>query len=181
MNYLGKKDLAKIFRVAFDANRNHHLAMLTAFWAGPRISQVLSLVGRDVFQDNGIWKIKISKLKGGKDTYPEIHIDEQPEFDQTPLIALAGLRGPTALLFGGLSRQYLDLSIKRYGAAAGLHPDYCHMHVFRHSIAMQIWDETKRLGAITEFLGHSSPNSALQYLAENDVRLAQEAVNAVKL
>jgi integrase len=71
--------------------------------------------------------------------------------------------------------------LKRYGKAAGIHPDFCHSHVFRHSIAMIIWDATHRLGAITQFLAHRSENSALQYLAENDGTLAQDAVNAVRL
>ena len=178
--YLEKKDLGKIFKAAFAENRQHHLAMLTCFWTGARISQVLALRGVDVVEINGKARIKVHRAKRGKDVFPELHADVQPEFDMTPLIALAKQRG-TNKLFGSLSRQYFDVMLKRYGKAAGIHPDFCHSHVFRHSIAMIIWDATHRLGAITQFLAHRSENSALQYLAENDGTLAQDAVNAVRL
>lgn len=178
--YLQNKDLSKIFRVAFAENRQHHLAMLTCFWTGARISQVLALRGCDVVEVEGKFRIKVHRAKRGKDVFPELHKDTAPEFDMTPLIELARQRG-TNKLFGGLSRQYFDVAIKRYGKAAGVHSDFCHSHVFRHSVAMMIWDSTHRLGAITQFLAHRSESSALQYLQENDGRLAQDAVNSIRL
>jgi len=180
MKYLTRIEMAKLMKVAYAENRTHHLAMLTCFWTGARVSQALALRGCDVFESAGVVKIKVYRAKRGADSFPQLHIDDAPEFDMSPLVELAKQRG-TSRLFGSLSRQYFDLIIKRYGKLAGLHKDFCHSHVFRHSIAMEIWDSTHRLGAITKFLAHKSPNSALQYLAENDGILAQEAVNAIRL
>jgi integrase len=180
MRYLSKPEIARLLKVAYAENRTHHLAMLTCFWTGARVSQTLALRGVDVFESAGVVKIKVYRAKRGKDVFPQLHVDESPEFDMSPLVELAKTRG-TGKLFGSLSRQYFDVVLKRYGRLAGLHKDFCHSHVFRHSIAMEIWDATHRLGAITTFLAHKSPNSALQYLSENDGMLAQAAVNAIRL
>ena len=206
MNYLTAQEVAKLLTVAYETNRDHHLAILLAFATGARVGQILGgqyherkvvstvrvngknkrvyektgqvrtmpgLTGTDVYAEGK--KIKIHSLKGGDSRFHDILPSSNPIFDMTPLIDLAERRGPN-LLFGSLSRQYLDLKFKEYGVKAGIHPDLCHMHALRHGIAIIIFDETGRPGAITSFLQHSSSNSALQYLAENDGRMADEAV-----
>jgi site-specific recombinase XerD len=97
----------------------------------------------------------------------------------SPLIEMAKNR-PTALLFtdrGLLTRQYFNKALKRYCVAAGIHTDFGHSHVFRHSAAMAIWDATQRLGTISHFLQHKSPATACFYLAESDGKLAQAAMD----
>lgn len=181
MNYLEKPDLAKLFRVAYSANRVHHLVALTGFFTGARIAQILRLRGQDIFQVNGRWVVKISAAKRGRELLHNLHIDaEHPEFDMTPLIELAQQK-PLAFLFGGLSREYFNLVLKKYCAKAGIHTDFGHSHIFRHSAAMVIWDATQRPGAISHFLQHRSPGTAMFYLAENDGRAAQAAMDAVNL
>jgi integrase len=179
MQYLTTPELAKLFRVMHAGNKNHHLAALTAFWTGARVSQVLSLEGQDIFEAKGQMVVKIHAAKRGNERLHTLHLDADPAFDMSPLLAIAKMRQRTRL-FGGLSRQYLNLCLKEACAEAGLHTDFGHMHVFRHSVAMQIWEGTQRLGAISEFLQHRSPATALCYLAENDGRMAQEAVDAVR-
>ena len=180
MQYLENKDLAKLFRVAFGANKMHHLAMLTGFFTGARISQILSLKGEDIFEANGKIVVKIHAAKRGAQLLHTLHFDEQPEFDMSPLIAIAKQR-PTALLFGGLTRQYFNLRLKAYCVEAGIHSDFGHSHVFRHSAAMAIWDATQRLGTISHFLQHKSPATACFYLAESDGKLAQAAMDNIQL
>jgi integrase len=131
------------------------------------------LTGTDVYVAES--KINIHELKGGVSRFHNIHKSDNPVWDMSPLLEMAAKRGGNKL-FGSLTRQYLSIALKKYGKEAGVHPDLCHMHAFRHGIAMCIWDATQRLGAITTFLQHSSPQSALQYLAENDGKLADEAV-----
>jgi integrase len=179
MQYLTKAELSKLFRVMATGNQVHLLAALTAFWTGARVSQVLRLQGQDIFESKGKWVIKIHAAKRGDEKLHTLHIDSDPAFDLSPLIELAKRR-PTALLFAGLTRQYLNLRLKAYCTEAGIHTDFGHMHVFRHSIAIEIWTATQRLGAITEFLQHKSSGSALCYLAENDGRMAQEAVDSIQ-
>ena len=180
MQYLETDELARLFRVMYSANQTHHLAALTAFWTGARVSQVLQLQGQDIFEANGRTIIKIHALKRGSERLHTFHVDPDPAFDMSPLRVI-GAQRPRALLFGGLTRQYLNLRLKDYCADAGIHTDFGHMHVFRHSIAIQIWKSTQRLGAISEFLQHRSPHTALSYLAENDGKLAQEAVDNLQL
>lgn len=180
MQYLDRPRLAKLFRVMYSANKTHHLAALTAFWTGARVSQVLRLQGQDIFESNGKIVVKIHAAKRGNERLHTLHVDSDPAFDMSPLIDLAAKR-PLARLFGGTSRQYINLCLKRYCAEAGIHTDCGHMHVFRHSIAHEIWQGTQRLGAISEFLQHRSPTSSLCYLAEHEGKLAQEAVDAICL
>jgi site-specific recombinase XerD len=181
MHYMSKQEVTKLLTIAFENNRDHHLALLLAYATGARVSQILGdkrqnlqgLTGTDVYASE--MKIKIHGAKKGKSRFHNLHKDANPIFDLSPLVDLASQRGANRL-FGSLTRQYLDLKIKQYGKLAGIHPSLCHMHALRHGIAMIIWDATKRPGAITTFLQHSNASSAYQYLAENDGILADQAV-----
>jgi integrase len=180
MQYLAKQDLAKLFRTAHAANKIHHLAMLLGFFTGARISQVLNVRGEDIFEREGKWVIMIRAAKRGNVVTHSLHIDADPAFDMTPLVALAATKGQSRI-FGGLSRQYFNLKLKEYAEAAGIHSSYAHSHVFRHSAAMVVFDVTKRIGAVSQFLAHRSPSSAFVYLQENDGMLAQEAMDSLQL
>jgi integrase len=180
MQYLAKQDLAKLFRAAHAANSVHHLAMLVGFFTGARISQVLNVRGEDIFERDGKFVIKIRAAKRGNAITHSLHIDADPAFDMSPLIELAKTKG-LARIFGGLSRQYFNLCLKGYAVAAGIHSDYAHSHVFRHSAAMVVFDATQRIGAVSQFLAHRSPSSAFVYLQENDGLMAQDAMDSLQL
>ena len=180
MEYLNHDELSRLFRVIHAENKTHHMACLVAFWTGARVSQVLRLQGQDIFESKGKIVIKIHAAKRGNARLHALHVDADPAFDLSPLIDLAKRR-PNSLLFAGLSRQYLNLRLKSYCAEAGIHTDAGHMHVFRHSIAISIWNATQSLGAISEFLQHRSAGSALVYLKERDGVLAQTAVDGIQL
>jgi site-specific recombinase XerD len=96
----------------------------------------------------------------------------------SPLIDLAQRRG-TSKLFGGLTRHYLHVVIKKYARLAGLHEDMVHCHTVRHSTAMRIWEKTQRPGAITGYLCHTDTASVYPYLRENDAKIGEEAMEAV--
>lgn len=180
MQYLGKQDLSKFFRAAHAANPLHHLAMLVGFFTGARVSQVLNVRGEDIFEREGKWVIKIRAAKRGNVVTHSLHLDTDPAFDMTPLISLAGIKRQSRI-FGGLSRQYFNLMLKRYADMAGIHSDFAHSHIFRHSAAMIVFDVTKRIGAVSQFLAHRSPSSAFVYLQENDGLMAQEAMDGLVL
>src|ERR1035437_185980 len=178
MNYLAKQGLAKLFRAAHAVNETHHLAMLVGFFTGARISQVLNVRGEDIFEREGKYVIKIRAAKRGNAITHSLHVDTDAAFDMSPLIELAKTKG-LSRIFGGLSRQYFNLCLKNYAVAAGIHSDYAHSHVFRHSAAVIVFDATGRIGAVSEFLAHKSPSSAFVYLRENDGRLAQDAMDSL--
>ena len=79
------------------------------------------------------------------------------------------------------SRQRVDQFIRSYGAIAGIHPDKCHCHALKHSMAMLLWDATQNLGQIQSYLGHKAASSTLVYLAEADARKAQAAVAGITI
>jgi integrase len=181
MQYLAKQDLAKLIRAAqAGGNQLHHMAVLVGFFTGARVSQVLNVRGEDIFQREGKWVIKIRAAKRGNAITHALHVDTDSAFDMTPLVALAQIKRQSKI-FGGLSRQYLNTVLKRYADIAGIHSDYAHSHVLRHSAAMVIFDVTKRIGAVSQFLAHRSPSSAFVYLQENDGMLAQDAMDNLQL
>jgi integrase len=173
VEYLTKQEVTRLLEVAYEANRDHHLAILLGYATGARVSQILDLTGTSV--DVASKRVRIAAQKRGFARFHNLHVDSNPVFDLSPIFLLAEQRG-VSKLFGGLSRQYLDERIKAYGKKAGIHSDLLHFHCLRHSIAMIIWDKTQRPGAITQFLGHRDPSSAWQYLQENDGRMADDAV-----
>jgi integrase len=180
MQYLGKEDLSKLFRTMHAANKMHHLAALTQFFTGTRVSQLLDIRGEDVFEKDGKYVVLIRAAKRGNVVVQSLHVDIDAAFDMTPLIEIAKVKGRSRI-FGSLSRQYYNLCLKRYAEAAGIHSAFAHSHVFRHSIAIEIYAATQRIGAITQFLGHKSSTAAMCYLAENDGKLGQEAVDNLQL
>ena len=180
MQYLGTQDLSKLFRVMYSANKLHHLAALTQFFTGTRVSQLLDIRGEDVFEKDGKWVILIRAAKRGNIVIQSLHTDDDAAFDMTPLIEMARIKGRSRI-FGGLSRQYYNVCLKRYAEMAGINTIFAHSHIFRHSVAIAIFDATQRVGAITQFLGHKSSTAALCYLAENDGKLGQEAVDNFQL
>lgn len=166
MYHLEKSELKRLFQVAYGRNRLHHLALVTAFFHGCRVSELLKIVGSDI-QDS---QLSITRLKGAgkkgkkrhKTTLQRIHSDPNPLFDETPLIAIAAAH-PKDRLFP-FCRQRMDQVIKEYGEIAGLHRDKCHMHVLRHSLGVVVWRATHEVSAVQETLGHHEVTSSLVYM-----------------
>jgi integrase len=184
MHYLEPNDIAKVFRIAHKANspksQRQHLAMLTMFFTGTRVSQMLAIRGEDIFERDGRWVVMIRAAKRGNVVTHALHIDDDPAFDMRPLIEISKTKRQS-LVFESLSRQYFNEVLAEYMTEAGLHSMYGHSHVFRSSAAMAIFDATQRIGAVSEFLGHRSPSSAFCYLREVDGTKAQEAMDQLQL
>jgi site-specific recombinase XerD len=175
MEYLTKQELRRLFQVAFDRNRNHHMAMLVGLWHGLRVSEIIHVRGTHVVDG----QLSVKRLKRSKTTLQPIHADADPLFDETPLIQMAAENKGRLFNF---SRQRMDQFIKAYGELAGLHPEKCHAHaVCKHSLAMLLWDQTHSLGQIQSYLGHRASSSTLCYLVEADARVAQAAVAEIAI
>jgi site-specific recombinase XerD len=180
MEYLHETEINALLGVAFEHNREHHLALLLMYATGTRVSQALKMRGLDVHADPTTkeFSLRLPKAKRGHSRSYKIVKSADAILDLTPLVELAKARG-TSKLFGGLTRHYLHLVIKRYARLAGLHHDSVHCHVLRHSTAMRIWEKTQRPGAITGYLCHSDTASVYPYLRENDAKFAEDAMAAV--
>jgi integrase/recombinase XerD len=171
-------ELKRLLSVAYDHNKHHHMALLTCFWQGCRVSELLSIRWCDISDG----QLTIRRLKGAgkpgkkrhKTTVHALHADPDPVFHQEALA-----RGSTSsvdLVFPWC-RQRMDQIIKRYGKLAGLHPKKCHMHVLRHSLAVLLWRETHEISAVQQILGHWSPSSSLIYM-QTDAKDKASAVLA---
>ena len=176
MQYFDRDELRQLFQVAYDRNRNHHLAMLVGLWHGARVSEVVAMMGADVFNA----QLRIERLKRSLPTVQPIHRDADPLFDETPLLELARKNPGKARLFKFSARR-CDQFVKRYAELAGIHPDKAHFHSLKHSCAMLLWDATGSLGQIQNYLGHRAASSTLIYLAESDARKAQSALAGIQL
>lgn len=175
MQYLDKRELRRLFQVAYDRNRLHHLALVTALWHGCRVSELIAITGAHVVDG----QLSVKRLKKSNATCQPIHRDADPLFDETPLIELAR-QNPNARLFP-FSRQRADQFIRKYAELAGIHPDKAHMHSLKHSVAMLLWDATNNLGQIQSYLGHKAASSTMCYLVEADARKAQAAVAGITI
>jgi integrase len=170
MEYLTKSELRRLFTVAYERNRTHHMAMVVGLWHGLRVTEIISIKGSHVVDG----QLAVKRLKRSRPTLQSIRVDADPLFDESPLIEMAAqIKGR---LFD-FSRQRMDQFVKVYGALAGIHPDKRHTHaICKHSVAMLIWSATNSLGMIQSYLGHQAASSTLAYLREADAMKAQSVV-----
>ena len=170
MEYLTKSELRRLFTVAYERNRTHHMAMVVGLWHGLRVSEIISIQGTHVVDG----QLSVKRLKKSEATLQPIHVDADPLFDESPLIEMAAQNKGRLFDF---SRQRMDQFVKVYGALAGIHPDKRHTHaICKHSVAMLIWSATNSLGMIQSYLGHRAASSTLAYLREVDSQKAQSVV-----
>lgn len=191
MEYLQHPEVLALLKVSHAyGNREAHLALLTMYATGARVSQIVGdrhakneipgLKGIDIIPDpsTGGHRIRIQAAKRGKTRTFRVLVSPDPALDMRDLITLAKTRGTTRL-FGGLTRHYLHTLIKQFAATAGLHQDMVHCHTVRHSAAMRVYEKTQRIGAVSGFLAHSDPAAAYTYVQENDGKLADAAMASV--
>jgi len=170
MTYLTQEETAQIIAVARKYNQTHALAIAVAFCLGLRVSEVLGIKSKDIFDG----RISVKRLKR-KDKFCTLQAIPPAMLEE--LTELAKQADGKLFTF---SRQYADLFFKRYSKEAGIHPRLRHFHSLRHGIAMKIWDETKSLSAVQGWLGHKSAASSLIYLAENDTAKASAVAAGIK-
>ncbi len=173
MEYLTIEELNRLLAEAEKINPRHRLAIATMFRYGMRVTELIQLRGTDIADG----QVFIRRLKGS-DT--SLH----PLYPCPSLLDTSELQTIAAQVGEGrifqFSRQRVDQFVKRYGAAAGIHPNKCHAHSLKHSTAMTIWDKLHSLGPIRNYLGHRASSSTLQYLREVNARKAQSAMAEIQ-
>jgi integrase len=63
----------------------------------------------------------------------------------------------------GISRQQLDVLIKRYGEAAGIPQDKRHMHALKHSCGTHLFERGENIEDVQDHLGHRNIQNTLIY------------------
>lgn len=174
MQFLDRSELRRLFKVAYDRNRLHHLCLLTMFWSGLRVSEAVAICGADVCDG----QLSVRRLKKSRPTMHTLKRSSDPLFDQSPLIEMAKQNSGRLFSF---SRQRVDQFVRRYGMIAGLHPAKCHSHVFKHSICVILWNETHDLNAVQDHVGHKEASSTLVYMRQDSAAKAQQIVAALAI
>lgn len=176
MEFLTQDELTRVMSVAKQQNEMHWQLMLTAFYFGLRVSEVVNILGEDV-QDG---QLAVKRLKGSNKTLQSIPSGEgASDAFKLDLVQRAAAAGPRGRLFP-VSRQRVDQFVKKYARLAGVHRSKAHLHsVGKHSIAMAIWQATGQLGQIKAYLGHKSMSSTMVYLNESNSIQATAAVAAL--
>lgn len=62
-----------------------------------------------------------------------------------------------------ISRRQLDRLVKQYGAAAGLPPEKCHAHAFKHSRGTHLLSDTRDITLVQDQLGHRNIQNTMIY------------------
>ncbi len=119
MEYLQHPEILALLKASYEyGNREAHLALLTMYATGARISQIVGdrhakrpiegLKGVDIIRDaeTGGHRIRILAAKRGKTRTFRVLCSPNPVLDMRDLVDLAKQRG-TSYLFGGLTRHYM--------------------------------------------------------------------------
>ena len=174
MQFLDRHELRRLFQVAYDQNRLHHLCLVTMLWHGLRVSEAVAICGSDI----GDGQLSVKRLKKSRATIHDLKMTADPLFDEAPLLEMAKANSGRLFRF---SRQRVDQFIRRYGQMAGIHPAKLHSHVLKHSICMMLWEETHDLNAIQDHVGHKAASSTLVYMRYDSAVKAQRAVSEIAI
>ena len=104
MEYLNQDELTRIMEVARQQNPMHWQLMLTAFYFGLRVSEVVNILGEDV-QDG---QLVVKRLKNSNRTLQPIPADgKSSDAFRLDLVERAAAVGPRGRVFP-VSRQRVD-------------------------------------------------------------------------
>lgn len=153
----------EVFRlVAAVANLKHRTLLMTAYAAGPRVSELLHLRVSDV--DSARMTIRIEQGKGRKDRYTIL----SPGLLEQLRDYWKAFR-PTSWLFPGKTPDKpLDISAaqKVYNIAklrTGIHKGRG-IHTLRHCFATHLLEAGVDLATIQSLMGHNDINTTMRYL-----------------
>jgi site-specific recombinase XerD len=159
---LGEYEIGKLFSAL--ENKKHKAILFTAYSAGLRVSEVVSLKLKDIDSDR--MQIFVQNAKGKKDRYVML--------SPVLLDILRNYMGswkprPHRYLFEGLepgepmsSRSAQDIFIKAK-IKAGIKKDLS-FHSLRHSFATHLLEKGVDIKYIKDLLGHFSINTTTRYL-----------------
>lgn len=171
MKHFNKSEIERLLTHAKKDSARNWLMLLVAYNHGLRVSEVISLLGRDIRNGN----IYVSRLKGSNSPVHKLRISQSPLFNEAEeLMQLRDRVGQKGRLFPISRIQYFRI-MQRYGLQLGF--TSCHPHMLKHSIGREL---VKKLGVegVQVYLGHKNGNSTLVYLKpdESDVQTMVDEV-----
>jgi len=155
---LSRAEISKI--LGSIANRKHRLLIALAYGAGLRVSEVVTLLVRDLAMDEGL--INVRGGKGMKDRvtlFPACLASEMREFVQAregSEYVFSSNRG--GRLTTRSAQKVFSLALARAGVAKA-----ATFHSLRHSFATHLLEDGVNLRYVQELLGHNSIKTTQLY------------------
>jgi type 1 fimbriae regulatory protein FimB/type 1 fimbriae regulatory protein FimE len=70
----------------------------------------------------------------------------------------------------GISRNMLDVLMKRYGRAAKIPPALCHFHALKHSCATHLLSQGFHVEQVQDWIGHANIQNTMIYARLTNAR-----------
>ena len=172
VRHLTEEEVGRLFKV-ITSPRDRALFRL-AYHAGLRASEVGLLEMRDYQARTD--RIYIHRLKGSNSGEHHMCREEAKAFKawlkvrgkEPGVIFQSNQRRP-------ITRQMLDLLMKKYGAAAGLPEDLRHMHTLKHTCATHLMDRGFNVEQVQDWIGHANIQNTMIYAKITNGRRAEMA------
>jgi site-specific recombinase XerD len=156
IKFLTEEEIKRFFKViAAGGNKRDKALFLTGYRHGLRASEIKLLQVVDV--DFQKMRLTVRRLKGSYSGVNPIQPDEA-RYLKAYLKARASDSPYLFLSRRGLpiSRQMLDVLMKKYGEQAKIPEDKQHFHVLKHSIATHLLDAGADIKFVQDWLGHAN-------------------------
>lgn len=160
IKYFTEDEIERFFKVI--SNPRDRAMLRVAYHRGLRASEVGSLQLSDyLIRDD---RLIVRRLKGSAGG--EYHLCKSEVKALKDYLKVRGMEPGTLFpsrLGRGLTQQALDKLVKRYGAAAGLPREKCHMHALKHSCGTHLLNKGESIEDVQDHLGHRQVANTLVY------------------
>jgi integrase len=161
MQSFSPEEWARLLEVAKQRDPQDWLILSLAYEGFLRVSEVLALRSGDILPDG---RIVCRRLKGSVTNCLPIRNTEARQF----LAHVIKARPNKGDRLFDRNRRTLDWRIKRYGGAAGIPLEKCHMHATKHTACQRALEETDgRVLVVKALAGHADIGSTLSYVGMN--------------
>ncbi len=165
--FLEAAELDRLFR-AISSPRDNAIFRV-AYHAGLRASEVKGLQMRDYNASTG--RIFIRRLKGSNSG--EHYLCDEEDCALKAWLKIRGC-GPGPIFVSrsgrGISRQRLDVLMKRYSAAAKIPLPFRHFHMLKHTCATHLLSKGFHLEQVQDWMGHASIQNTRVYAVIDNSR-----------
>lgn len=183
MQFLDKKQITDIMRVAYKRSTRDHLILLLSYHHGLRVSEVTRLTLVDVADG----KIQVERLKGSLATEHPLKTSDDVLFNER--LALQGWlqerpEGGEALFpsrwgTGTLNPDYVSQLTVHYMELAKVPQNLAHHHSLKHALASLMIRSGKGLELVKQALGHRAISSTIHYVHTQDSEATAAAQDAI--
>lgn len=163
IKFLSEDELKRLFKaIAKEGNKRDKAIFLTGYRHGLRASEIGLLQVSDV--DFNKMRLQIRRLKN---SYPSVNAIQSDEARALKAY-LKGRDSDSPYLFLSnrglpISRQMLDVLMKKYGEQANIPIDKRHFHALKHSIATHLLDAGADIKFVQDWLGHANIQNTVIY------------------